>query len=264
MTETIGNPLSWSVDHARAAGKHLGAAATHIGHGDAGEVEMPRIRHLAVRDLKEVLQKGVEDFAACRTDVIFVCLLYPIIGVLLAWVALHNNLLPLLFPITSGFALLGPIAAVGLYEMSRQREMGAEPDWSHALAFTKSPSFAAIFALGLILGAIFIVVGIVAFVHPGGTFEALAAVMAFFLIFKGFFDIIVSIATREEIHIWWVQLIAGIVEVLIGFWAAGYWGRSAILLVIWVGATALARGISSIFLGVSLHGIGKEMRRRMA
>ena len=92
MTETIGNPLSWSVDHARAAGKHLGAAATHIGHGDAGEVEMPRIRHLAVRDLKEVLQKGVEDFAACRTDVIFVCLLYPIIGVLLAWVALHNNL----------------------------------------------------------------------------------------------------------------------------------------------------------------------------
>ena len=157
MTETIGNPLSWSVDHAQAVGKHLGAAATHIGHGDAGELEMPRIRHIAVRDLREVLRKGVEDFAACRTDVIFLCLLYPIIGALLAWVALHNNLLPLLFPITSGFALLGPIAAVGLYEMSRRREMGEEPDWSHALAFTKSPSFAAIFALGLMLGALFIV-----------------------------------------------------------------------------------------------------------
>ena len=138
-------------------GKHIGAAATHIGHGDAGELEMPRIRHIAVRDLREVLRKGVEDFAACRTDVIFLCLLYPIIGVLLAWVALHNNLLPLLFPVTSGFALLGPIAAVGLYDMSRRREMGEEPDWSHAFAFTKSPSFAAIFALGLMLGALFIV-----------------------------------------------------------------------------------------------------------
>ena len=157
MSETIGNPLSWSVDHAAAVGKHLGEAATHIGHGDVSQVEMPRVRHIALRDLKEVLRKGFEDFAACRSDVIFVCLLYPIIGVLLAWIALHNNLLPLLFPITSGFALLGPIAAVGLYDMSRRRELGEETDWSHAIAFTKSPSFAAIFVLGLLLGAIFIV-----------------------------------------------------------------------------------------------------------
>ena len=63
-----------------------------------------------------------------------------------------------------------------------------------------------------LLGVIFVVVGIIAFVHPGGTFEALAAVMAFFLIFKGFFDIVVAIATREELHVWWVQLVAGIVE----------------------------------------------------
>ncbi|HRO10188.1 DUF2189 domain-containing protein [Amaricoccus sp.] len=154
---TIGNPLSWSVDHAAAAGKHLGAAAAHIGHGDAGEVELPRIRHMAVRDLRDVLRAGFEDFLACRTDVIFLCLLYPVIGALLAWVALHNNLLPLLFPITSGFALLGPVAAVGLYEMSRRREQGEDPDWSHAISFTRSPSFAAIFALGLMLGALFIV-----------------------------------------------------------------------------------------------------------
>ena len=65
-----------------------------------------------------------------------------------------------------------------------------------------------------LLGVIFVVVGIIAFVHPGDTFAALAAVISFFLIFKGFFDIIVSIATRDEIHIWWVQLIAGIAEVL--------------------------------------------------
>jgi uncharacterized membrane protein len=157
MSDTIGNPLSWSVDHAKAVGQHLGAAATHVGHGEVPDSAMPRIRHLAMRDLREVLRRGVEDFVACRTDVIFVCLLYPVIGGLLAWIAFHNDLLPLLFPITSGFALLGPIAAIGLYEMSRRRELGEDPDWAHAFAFTRSPSFAAIFVLGLMLGALFIV-----------------------------------------------------------------------------------------------------------
>jgi uncharacterized membrane protein HdeD (DUF308 family) len=110
-----------------------------------------------------------------------------------------------------------------------------------------------------LLGVIFVVVGIIAFVHPGDTFAALAAVMAFFLIFKGFFDIIVAIATRDEIHIWWVQLIAGIVEVLIGFWAAGYWGRSAILLVIWVGVIALMRGITEIIFAFKLRSAGRSV-----
>ena len=109
----------------------------------------------------------------------------------------------------------------------------------------------------VLLGVIFVVVGIIAFVHPGDTFAALAAVISFFLIFKGFFDIVVSIATRDEIHIWWVQLIAGIAEVLIGFWAAGYWGRSAILLVIWVGVIALMRGITEIIFAFKLRSAGK-------
>jgi uncharacterized membrane protein HdeD (DUF308 family) len=113
--------------------------------------------------------------------------------------------------------------------------------------------------LHIVLALIFVVVGIVAFIHPGDTFSALAAVMAFFLIFKGFFDIVVSIATREETHIWWVQLVAGIVEVLIGFWAAGYWGRSAILLVIWVGVIALMRGITEIIFAFKLRAVGKSL-----
>jgi uncharacterized membrane protein HdeD (DUF308 family) len=112
--------------------------------------------------------------------------------------------------------------------------------------------------LHIALGLIFIVVGIIAFVHPGSTFEALAAVMAFFLIFKGFFDIVVSIATKNEFHAWWVQLVAGIVEVLIGFWAAGYWGRAAILLVIWVGVIALMRGITEIIFAFKLRAAGKS------
>ena len=112
-----------------------------------------------------------------------------------------------------------------------------------------------------LLGVLFIGVGIVAFIHPGDTFAALAAVMSFFLIFKGFFDVVVSIATRNEISIWWVQLIAGIVEILIGFWAAGYWGRSAILLVIWVGVIALMRGITEVIFAFKLRSAGKAAGR---
>lgn len=105
----------------------------------------------------------------------------------------------------------------------------------------------------------FVVVGIVAFVHPGDTFRALAAVVSFFFVFKGFFDIIVSIATKDEIGVWWLQLVAGIVEVLLGFWAAGYYGRSVVLLVACVGISALLRGITEIIFAFKLREAGKAL-----
>ena len=97
-----------------------------------------------------------------------------------------------------------------------------------------------------VLALVFIVAGIVAFVHPGDTFAALAAVFSFFLIFAGTFDIIESISVRHEIEVWWLQLIGGIIELGLGFWAAGYYGRSAILLVAWVAAIAVIRGFMNI------------------
>jgi uncharacterized membrane protein HdeD (DUF308 family) len=99
-----------------------------------------------------------------------------------------------------------------------------------------------------LMALVFIVVGIVAFIHPGNTFLALAAVFSFFLIFAGTFDIIISISIRREIEVWWLQLIGGIVELLLGFWAAGYYGRSAVLLVAWVAAIAIIRGVRDIVL----------------
>jgi uncharacterized membrane protein HdeD (DUF308 family) len=99
-----------------------------------------------------------------------------------------------------------------------------------------------------LLALVFIVAGIVAFIHPGDTFAALAAVFSFFLIFAGTFDIIISISIRREIEVWWLQLIGGIVELALGFWAAGYYGRSAVLLVAWVAAIAIIRGIRDIVL----------------
>jgi uncharacterized membrane protein HdeD (DUF308 family) len=75
-----------------------------------------------------------------------------------------------------------------------------------------------------VLAVAYTVAGIVAFIHPGNTFVALAAVFSFLLVFAGTFDIIQAISARKEIEVWWLQLVGGITEVLLGFWAAGYWG----------------------------------------
>jgi uncharacterized membrane protein HdeD (DUF308 family) len=102
--------------------------------------------------------------------------------------------------------------------------------------------------LHIVLAVIFIAAGIVAFIHPGNTFAALAAVFSFFLIFAGTFDIVVSISARHEIEVWWLQLVGGIIELALGFWAAGYYGRSTVLLIAWVAAFAVIRGVRDIVL----------------
>jgi uncharacterized membrane protein len=157
MTQTIGNPLSWSVDAARAAGQYVTAVTGELGSGEAGAPSLPQVRRIDYQDLREVLRKGIDDFAACRSDVVFLCLLYPAIGAVLAFLAMRGNMLPLVFPFVAGFALMGPVVGTGLYEMSRRREQGLPTDWATAFGVIKSPSFVAIFVLGLVLLAIFIV-----------------------------------------------------------------------------------------------------------
>jgi uncharacterized membrane protein len=154
MAETIGNPLSWSVDAAREVGKHLGSVTASLGSEAAAP---PAVRRIGTEDLRIALRQGFEDFAACRSDVAFLCLLYPIVGVTLAYLAFQGDLVPLIFPVISGFALIGPAAAVGLYEMSRRREQGRPTSWGDAFAVTGSPSFGAIFVLALMLALVFVV-----------------------------------------------------------------------------------------------------------
>ena len=107
--------------------------------------------------------------------------------------------------------------------------------------------------LNIVLAIVFITAGIVAFIHPGDTFRALAAVFSFFLIFAGTFDIIISISARHEIEVWWLQLVGGIIELGLGFWAAGYYGRSSVLLIAWVAAFAIVRGVRDIVLAFRVH-----------
>jgi uncharacterized membrane protein HdeD (DUF308 family) len=97
-----------------------------------------------------------------------------------------------------------------------------------------------------LLGIISIIAGIFCFAWPGETFLVLAAILAWYLLFKGIFDIVMSFMIRHIDRDWWLTLIVGIVQLLIGFWAIGYAGRSVALLVIWVAAMALARGIVDI------------------
>lgn len=107
--------------------------------------------------------------------------------------------------------------------------------------------------LHAVLALVFIVAGIVAFIHPGDTFVALAAVFSFFLVVAGTFDIIMAISARHEIEVWWLQLVGGIIELVLGFWAAGYYGRSAVLLVAWVAAFAIIRGVRDIVLAFRIR-----------
>jgi uncharacterized membrane protein len=109
------------------------------------------VRRLELADLRWALARGMEDFGASRTDVIFVCMIYPLLGLLLARLASGYDMLPLIFPLASGFALVGPLAAVGLNEMSRRREMGLQAGWADAFAVFRSPAIGGIVLLGIIL-----------------------------------------------------------------------------------------------------------------
>jgi uncharacterized membrane protein HdeD (DUF308 family) len=106
-----------------------------------------------------------------------------------------------------------------------------------------------------VLAVAFIAAGVVAFIHPGNTFVALAAVFSFVLVFAGMFDIIMSIASRHEVDVWWLQLIGGIILLFLGIWAAGDYGRSAVVLVAWVAAFALIRGVRDIVYAFRIRGL---------
>ena len=106
-----------------------------------------------------------------------------------------------------------------------------------------------------LLGVLFVLVSIYALWNPFDTFATLAALVGFFLLIKGIFDITVAFITKDEFDLWWLQLIVGLLEILLAFWIAGDFRESAILLVIYVGIIALARGITEIFVAFKLKGL---------
>lgn len=130
-------------------------AYSHVLMGAEAFHAPPVVRRIGVADLKDALARGFDDFAAMPSQAVFLCLIYPVAGLLVGSLTLGYGMLPLLYPLVTGFALLGPFAAIGLYELSRQRERGLEPDLNRAFDFIHLPSFGAIAALGVLLLVIF-------------------------------------------------------------------------------------------------------------
>jgi uncharacterized membrane protein len=154
---TIRNPIEWSgsqLVHAANAMRYAGNSLHHI--QETIHSPAPAVRRISISDVRDALKQGFVDFKAYRTDVIFLCVIYVALGLVLARLAFGMDMLPLLFPLASGFAIIGPFAAIGLYEMSRLREQGIEVKWSNAFDVFRAPAVGAISILGLGLIATFL------------------------------------------------------------------------------------------------------------
>jgi uncharacterized membrane protein len=116
-----------------------------------------QIRRLSPSDVLQALARGLDDFAAMPSHAVFLCVFYPLIGLFLIAFVSGYAMVPLAFPIAAGFALVGPLAALGLYELSRRRELGLDTASGHALDVLRSRSIGAIVALGVMLMLIFLV-----------------------------------------------------------------------------------------------------------
>src|SRR5262245_51596792 len=132
-------------------------AQVHILMGAEAAHARPVVRRIGFGDLRDALKRGLDDFWAMPTHAIFLCLIYPIVGVVLARLALGYDVISLLFPLAAGFALVGPFAAIGFYELSRRREQGLATSWEDAFDVLRSPTRGAIAALGFLLLAIFVI-----------------------------------------------------------------------------------------------------------
>lgn len=116
----------------------------------------PEIRRIGVGDLGTALRRGWADFLASPTQLVFLCILYPVIGLLSATLAAGGDTMHLLYPMAAGFSLVGPIAALGLYEISRRRERGLQASWVNVFDVLRSPAIASITGLALLLVGIFL------------------------------------------------------------------------------------------------------------
>ncbi|MCZ4071942.1 MULTISPECIES: DUF2189 domain-containing protein [Rhizobium/Agrobacterium group] len=146
--------------------------AFHVMAGASGEFARPEVRKIGIPDIVDALKLGLEDFKEKPSHYVFLCLMYPIAGVFLVMWSSGANLLPVIYPLMSGFALIGPIAAIGLYEISRRREQGLDSSWRHALEVRHSPALPSIIAVAVMLFVLFVVWLIVAQSIYTATFDA--------------------------------------------------------------------------------------------
>ena len=154
----IRNPIDWSFNQLQNFAKYTSSIAqTLTARENETATVLPAVNRIQLTDLRDALLKGYEDFRASRSDIMTLAVVYPTAGLLVWWLAAQYDFLPLIVPLLTGFALLGPVAAVGFYEISLQREAGREITWLTAFDVVKSPAFGSIAVLGLALLMIFLI-----------------------------------------------------------------------------------------------------------
>jgi uncharacterized membrane protein len=144
-----------TTDFQSASATHRKRAAAPLPTVIRAREDVYPVRAVAVSDLIEALRAGFADFMAKPSHIVFLGVIYPIVGVLLAQLSIGASALPLFFPLLAGFALIGPFAGIGLYEISKRREQGKTPSWNDALAVFDSKSIKSILGLGALLFAVF-------------------------------------------------------------------------------------------------------------
>lgn len=118
--------------------------------------ERPTIYNVGPADLVEVLRNGLDDFLRKPSHVVFIAVIYPVIGLMLARLTFGYEILPLLYPLAAGFALVGPVASIGMYELSRRREFGLSPEWADVFATLREKRMRPLLQLGAMLALLFV------------------------------------------------------------------------------------------------------------
>ncbi|WP_193176900.1 DUF2189 domain-containing protein [Oricola nitratireducens] len=151
IDKQIKNPIEWGAHRLVEMTHAIGRAADTM-HVPEETDALPAVNRIGLDDVRQAIARGIDDLGAFRSDALSLAIIYPVAGIVLAVAASTHNLLPLIFPLASGFALIGPVAGIGFYALSRRREREAAGEKDTGT----TPAYGAIPVVGLLLLAIFI------------------------------------------------------------------------------------------------------------